>query len=73
MAEIISTELVSRQKLQEILSDYPEKDNFQADYYYLVKAEVKDLFEGGIVAVSTDIDENKIISPYSPKIVQFEL
>lgn len=68
-AEIISTELVSRQKLKDILSDYPGKEEFQADYYYLVRAKVKDIFDGGIVAVSTE--ENDIISPYSPKIVRF--
>ena len=70
-AEIISTELVSRQKLKDILSDYPGKEDFQADYYYLVRAKVKDIFDGGIVAVSTE--ENDIISPYSPKIVRFSI
>ena len=66
-AEIISTELVSKSSLQELLSDFPCKDKFQADYYYVTKAKVKDLYAGGIVAISTD--ENDIISPYSPKIV----
>lgn len=67
-AEIISTELVSKSSLQELLSDFPGKDKFQADYYYVTKAKVKDLYAGGIVAISTE--ENDIISPYSPKIVR---
>ena len=70
-AEIISTALVSKQQLKDILSDFPGKDSFQADFYYLVKAKVLDFYDGGIVAVSTE--ENDIISPYSPKIVKFEL
>jgi len=67
-AEILSSELVSKQKLQETLSDYPGKNKFQADFYYLVKAKITSIYEGGIVAVSTE--ENNIISPYSPKIVE---
>ena len=69
-AEIISTELVSRFQLQELLSDYSDNDKFQADFYYVAKVRIKDLYEGGIIAISTD--ENEIISPYSPKIVEME-
>ena len=67
-AKIISSELVSRLRLQEILSDYPENDDFQADFYYLVKAKIDNIYDDGIVAISTE--ENDIISPYSPKIVK---
>ena len=69
-AEIISTELISRFQLQELLSDYSDNDKFQADFYYVAKVRIKDLYEGGIIAISTD--ENEIISPYSPKIVEME-
>ena len=69
-AEIISTELVSRFQLQELLSDYSDNDKFQADFYYVAKVRIKDLYDGGIIAISTD--ENEIISPYSPKIVEME-
>lgn len=69
-AEILSSELVSKHRLQEILSDYPGKNKLQADFYYLVKAKITSLYEDGIVAISTD--ENDIITPYSPKIVKLE-
>lgn len=69
-AEVLSTELVSKQKLQDVLKEYPYKTEFQADYYYLVKAKIDSLYSGGIVALSTE--ENSTISPYSPKIVMLE-
>ena len=69
-AEIISTELVSRFQLQELLSDYSDNDKFQAGFYYVAKVRIKDLYDGGIIAISTD--ENEIISPYFPKIVEME-
>ncbi len=67
-ALIISSELVSKAQLQELLYDFSGKDDFQADYYYVVKAKMKEFYDGGIVAISTE--ENEIISPYSPKIVK---
>ncbi len=68
-AEIVSSELVSKEKLKELLKQYPGKNDFQADYYYLVKARVIGIYDkSGITSISTD--ENDIISPYSPKIVQ---
>ena len=68
ISEILSMELVSKQKLQEVLSDFDGKENFHADYYYLVRAKVMHSLDGGVVAISTD--ENDVISPYSPKIVR---
>ena len=69
-AEIISTRLVSKEQLELILEDYVKMMNhtFSAEYYYLVEAEFLHFYQGGIVAVCTE--ENDIISPYSPKIVQ---
>ena len=68
-AEIVSSELVSKEKLKELLKQYPGKNDFQADYYYLVKARVIGIYDkSGITSISTD--ENDVISPYSPKIVQ---
>ena len=69
-AQIISTRLVSKKQLEQILEDYAKtrKHNFSSEYYYLVEAKFLHFYQGGIVAVSTE--ENDIISPYSPKIVQ---
>ena len=69
-AEIISTRLVSKEQLELILEDYVKMMNhtFSAEYYYLVEAEFLHFYQSGIVAVCTE--ENDIISPYSPKIVQ---
>ena len=69
-AQIISTRLVSKKQLEQILEDYAKTTNhsFSSEYYYLVEAKFLHFYQGGIVAVSTE--ENDIISPYSPKIVQ---
>lgn len=70
VAEILSMELVSKKQLIELLHDFEGNTDFKADYYYVLKARITDLYDGGIVAISTE--ENKIISPYSPKIVEME-
>lgn len=67
-ATIKSIELISVEELKKKLGDYSETHDFHAQYYYLVKAEILDTYDGGIVAVCTD--ENDIISPFSPKIVK---
>ncbi|MDO5575643.1 MAG: DUF2357 domain-containing protein, partial [Fibrobacter sp.] len=72
-AEIISIELVSKQELQKILDKYPSKDEFLADFYYLVKAKIINLDLNKIKISNVDADENQAISPYSPKIVQLEV
>lgn len=70
VAEILSMELVSKNQLNELLHDFEGNTDFKADFYYVLKARITDLYDGGIVAISTE--ENEIISPYSPKIVEME-
>ncbi len=70
VAEILSMELVSKKQLLELLNDFEGNTDFKADFYYVLKARITDLYDGGIVAISTE--ENEIISPYSPKIVEME-
>ena len=69
-AEILSSELVSKSQLREKLADFLGKDNFLADYYYLVKAKIVGPCENRTIDI--DNDENDIISPYSPKIVELD-
>lgn len=72
-AEIESMELVSKEKLAEKLNSlynlsFNPKNGFQADYYYLVKANIVRFSDNGIQAISTN--ENDDISVYSPKIIE---
>ena len=67
-SEIQSIKLISKQELSNELGDYSKGHTFHADYYYLVKAKFLHKYQSGIVAISTE--ENQIISPYSPKIVE---
>lgn len=72
-AEIESMELVSKEKLAEKLNSlynlsFNPKNGFQADYYYLVKANIVRFIDNGIQAISTN--ENDDISVYSPKIIE---
>ena len=68
-AVINSTELVSKEKLKEILSDYPFNNDFDADYYYLVRANFIKDFGSTVVAVSLS-NNNEVISPYAPKVLR---
>lgn len=69
-AEIDFIKLVSQDVLKGVLKEYQTQTNhiFNAEYYYLVKAKITNFSDEGITAISTE--ENNIISPYSPKIVQ---
>ena len=67
-ADIISIKLVSKEELIKTLKKYKKPTEHKADYYYLVKARKNYQSSEGVVAISTE--ENSIISPFSPKIVQ---
>lgn len=68
IADIISIKLVSKDELIKELKPYKKQTGHHAEYYYLVKAIVTKESDEGIVGISTE--ENDIISPFSPKIIE---
>lgn len=62
---IQSIELVPKEKIEGIESEFCPKEPFDADYYYLIKARFSDYSQ----IVGTNTEENETISPYSPKII----
>ena len=70
VSEILSSELVSKETLIERLKEncgFESDTKHSAEYYYIVHAKICMQFDEPKISISTD--ENEIISPFSPKII----
>ena len=70
VSEILSSELVSKETLIERLKEncgFESDTKHSAEYYYIVHAKICMQFDKPKILISTD--ENEMISPFSPKII----
>ncbi|MEE1248303.1 MAG: DUF2357 domain-containing protein [Lachnospiraceae bacterium] len=70
VSEILSSELVSKETLIERLKEncgFESDTKHSAEYYYIVHAKICMQFDKSKISITSD--ENEMISPFSPKII----